>query len=439
MKKQFLSILISGFFFSSCASVPAVQGRIRNLAVKGDFNYAAQVISRLDNGAYGKNNRLLEALDRGMIYHYAGQYEKSISAFEQAKRIYEQLYTESLSKIAASWLWNDAALPFTGEDFERAMVNVFQALNFIALEKYDEALVEARNASFTLQALNDRYPLDQRNAYADDAFVRFLMGILYESSPDRPQWNDAFLSYKKALEIYEGAFKQHYSVEAPHLLKENLLSAAAWMGEREAGYYRKKFPDIALLSIDARKQKAEVYVICFRGQIINKVSSGIILPGMDGLLTRISFPRYRTGFKPQRPMTVRASGHEGEETVVSLERVQDLDAIARKNLENRRVRILAKAIARPVTKQFLVEALEDAVADKAGEDAAEVFRYAGNVYLLYSEQADLRSWETLPSEVYMGRLILSPGKYRIFTDKKDFSELSLSAGDKKFMMYWSGY
>lgn len=425
---------------SSCASVPAVQGRVRNLAAKGDFDYAAQVLSRLKHGAYGKNNRLLEALDRGMIFHYAGRYQESIRAFEEAKRIHEELYTESLSRIAASWLWNDAALPYAGEDFERAMVNVVQAMNFIALGEYDSALVEARNASQTLQALNDRYPSGRKNIYDDDAFVRFLMGIIYECLGERQNLNDAFISYQKALELYDGPFRKNYEVAPPELLKENLLSAAGWMGAREAEHYQKAFSGTRMISREERRRKAEVYILYFRGQIVNKVSSGIVLPGMDGLLTRISFPRYRTGFKAAAAISARALGPDGQEQSILLERVHDIDAVARKNLDDRRLRILAKAVARPVTKQFLVEVLEDQVTDAAGKDAASLFRYAGNVYLLYSEQADLRGWETLPSEIYLGRLILPPGgPYRIFIGGTEFADFSLSEGDKKFMMYWAGF
>ncbi len=440
MKRLWIAVVIGGFFLSSCASVPAVQGRVRRLAAKGDFDQAAQVMSRLSVGSYGKNNRLLESLDRGMIFYYAGQHEQSIAAFEDAKKIYDALYTESISKIAASWLWNDAALPYAGEDFERAMVNVVQALNFIALGQYDAALVEARNASAVLQTVNDRYPVGQKNVYADDAFVQLLMGIIYESLGERQNINDAFISYRRALDIYQSAFYEHYHLDVPNVLKENLLAAARWMGAREAEHYQRLFPQISSPLLEDRRQQAEVYLLYFRGQIINKVQSGIVLPGMDGLLTRVSFPRYRTGFKAQRPIVVEVNGLEGGTTrSVALERVHDLDAVARKNLDDRRVRIMAKAVARPVTKQFLVEVLEDQVSDAAGTDAASVFRYAGNVYLLYSEQADLRAWETLPSEIYMGRVILPPGQYQFLADGHKIMDLFLSSGDKKFIMHWSGY
>lgn len=433
----FFYVILSVFFLSSCTNIPAVQGRVRGLASKGDFDYAAQFISRLENGVYGENNRLLESLDRGMIYHYAGQYQKSIEAFEDAKIIYDELYTRSLSKIAVSWLWNDSSLPYPGEDFERVTINIFQALNFIALEEYDDALVEARNVQSVLQLINDRYPADKKNVYGEDAFARMLMGMIYEAYGERQDYNNAFIAYRKSENAYDEIFAPNYSIVTPDILKENILSAADWMGRQEFLEFQHKFPDIEFLSFEEKKQRAEVYLICYRRQIVNKTSSTIILPGMDGLLTRISFPKYRKSFRPGFKGKFRIKNDRGEIKEKELVKVHDFDAIARQNLKSRKIRILAKAVARPLTKQLLVEALEDKVNEEAGETAGDIFNYVGNFYLLYSEQADLRAWETLPSDIYMSRILLDPGQYDFFVNDQMIDSFLLEAGDKKFILHWT--
>lgn len=423
----------------SCVMISAVEGRVKNLAARGEFDYAAQVFSRMDHGAYGKNNRLLEALDRGMIFHYAGNYRASIAAFENAKRIYDELYTESLSAIAVSWLWNDAALPYAGEDFERAMINAVQALNFIALEEYDEALVEARNAASVLALINDRYAPDQRNVYADDAFVRLLMGILYESFGEGQDMNNAFLSYRKAFQIYDTNYSLNYGVSAPLFLKEKLLLSSQWMGNQEYRFYQEKFSDIDAPRLKQDARNADVFLILYRGQIVNKVASSILLPGMDGFLTRVSFPKYRKAMRGKISAAFSAQNSSGEILKGPVFKVQDLDEIAKKNLAGRRARILAKAVARPVTKQLMLESLEDQLRDQAGGEAADLLHYAGNFYLLYSEQADLRGWETLPSEIFLGRLSVPPGEYRFFVNDDPAGSFRVLAGDKKFIMHWMRY
>jgi len=420
----------------SCAIVAPVQGRIRNLAVQGDFEDAARFFFHSDFGLYGKNNRLLESLDRGLIFHYAGDYQASIDAFERARQIYDELYTRSLSGIAASWLWNDATLPYPGEDFERALMNVFQSLNFLALGNDQEALVEARNAVAVLQLINDRYDPGQKNVYADDAFVRMFMGIIYEMFGDRQEMNDAFLSYKKAVEVYRKIYRVNYDLPVPEILKGRLLSAAQWMGPQEFHTYQKDFSEADVSDWRDNGPRAIVVFVIYRGQIINKVSSSILLPGMDGFLTRISFPRYRKSWRKSftDPITVRGAG--GFFQKVAVETVEDLDAIARSNLDNRRARILAKAIARPVVKQLVLETAEDQVRDKAGQTAGDLMNYAGNLYLLYSEQADLRGWETLPSEILLGWAQLPAGDYSLCVRDQDVLNFSVGANEKKFIVHW---
>ena len=80
--------------------------------------------------SYGERNRLLYLLDYGLVLHISGKHQESIRVFEEAKKIYDQMYTISLSNEATTWLINDNTAPYRGEDFERAMINLFQAMNF---------------------------------------------------------------------------------------------------------------------------------------------------------------------------------------------------------------------------------------------------------------------------------------------------------------------
>src|SRR3990167_11162667 len=106
------------------------------------------------------------------------------------------------------------------------MINIFQALNYCMVGDLDEALVEARQVDSKLSSINNRYKPGEKNAYKEDAFARLFMGIIYEASNTPEDMNNAFISYRKALEIYETDFQENYDVSTPSLLKENLLAAA---------------------------------------------------------------------------------------------------------------------------------------------------------------------------------------------------------------------
>ena len=431
----FLTTLLSVVLCSSCSTLPAMQGRVRRLVAQGEAEQASLVFKRASSG-YGRNHELLFFLDRGMVNHYAGHYEESIQDFERAKELYETLFTQSISKKALTWIWNDYAQPYRGEDFERAMLNLFQAMNFVALGKIDEALVEARNVELLLRRFNQQYG-EQANVYKDDAFVRFLMGILYESTGRSYDVNDAFVSYRTALEVYGGDYAKFYDLKAPLLLKENLLSATQWMGAADLKQYQSAFPDVPVKSMAERGDSAQVYVILYRRMIANKVQSTIFLPGIDGYLTRISFPKYRNVFQSSKEMALEAKNIEGKIFRSEFQQAEDLNAIAKKNLEDRRLRIAAKAVVRPVAKQLVFEGIEDKIHEKAGDTAGELVRYAGMAYVAFSEEADTRSWETLPAEIRVARLILDAGTYEFFVEGERIGSLTVTSGDQKFLIHWT--
>ncbi|HSA31279.1 MAG TPA: hypothetical protein P5160_05695 [Candidatus Omnitrophota bacterium] len=408
---------------------------MRRLVAQGEAEQAVLVFKRASSG-YGRNHELLFFLDRGMVNHYAGRYTESIQDFEHAKGLYETLFTQSISKKALTWIWNDYAQPYRGEDFERAMLNLFQAMNFVALGKIDEALVEARNVDLILRRFNQQYG-EQANVYKDDAFVRFLMGILYESTGRSYDVNDAFVSYRTALEIYEGDYATFYDLKAPLLLKENLLSVSQWMGTSDLKQYQSVLSDVSVKSMAERGDSAQVYVILYRRMIANKVQSTIFLPGIDGYLTRISFPKYRNVFQSSKEMVLEAKNVQGEVFRSEFQQAEDLNVIAKKNLEDRRLRIAAKAVVRPVAKQLVFEKIEDKIHEKAGDTAGELVRYAGMAYVAFSEEADTRSWETLPAEIRVARLILDAGTYEFFVEGERIGSLAVMPGDQRFLTHWT--
>jgi hypothetical protein len=106
--------------------------------------------------------------------------------------------------------------------------------------------------------------------------------------------------------------------------------------------------------------------------------------------------------------------------------------------------VYAKAITRPVAKYILERKLGNEIREDHGETASYVFRAAASWYNLYSEQADLRSWQTLPAEIRIARLTVAPGTYTVsvhhadaegITMKKDsLGKIALHAGEKKFLI-----
>lgn len=425
----------------SCASV-RMGARISDSLSSGDYAGAREL---LDKGpaSYGSGNRLLYFLDKGCVLHAGGDYRGSIEAFEQAKREYEALYTQSLSREAATWVVNDYVAPYRGEDFERVLVNVFQALNYCMLGDFSGALVEARQVDEQLRLINGRYKAGQKNVYKEDAFARLLAGMLYETGRTRQAYNDAYISYSKSAQTYGEDYLSAYGLGAPRLLKENLLAAAAVMGPAETGDACSKYPGEDFLSLREKEKKAEVVLINYNGRAPYKTETAFPVPLPDGYVVSLAFPSYAGRPNLVKFSVLNARAVSGRVFSAATEPVEDIFAIAKQNLDNRRVRVIAKMLISSGGKYALEKAAERRIEENRGENTALGFRILSSLYNVFSNRADLRCWQTLPSEIRAARLLLDPGVYDISLETSDgrgrrlgVSELgrfTFSAGEKKFL------
>jgi len=422
----------------SCASTqPTVQPQINSLMIAQRYPQALNMLGR-NPLVYGSNNRLLFLYDLGLVNHQYGHYDESIRIFEKAKTIYDELYTRSLARIGASWVWNDYTLPYRGEDYERVHLNIFQALNYAALGDVSEALVEARDVNSILNAINLQYPEKKKNAYKEDAFARLLMGILYEMSGNPWDRQEAYVSYRKALDIYESDYQDRYDVAVPQILKESLLSLSKVFSEKDYQEYRSQFGSVSVHPYKERNQQAEVVLVQSFGLAPIKVVGYFIVPVPDMPVAKVAFPRYKKRYYYQEDQYLIARDkNSGREFRKPMEIGQDIEKIALKNLEDRKVRVMVKAVARAAAKVLVEKEIEKSIEKKHGEDSADWFRVGSSLYNLYTEQADLRSWQTLPAQIRLSRLTLPPGDYCIFLDSEEFADISIKSGQKKLLLIHS--
>lgn len=429
-----INFIFLSFLIVSCAASPMIQPQINGLVIAQRYPYALEVLQN-NAEAYGPKNKLLYTLDYAMVLHLSKNYKESIDKFEEAKNIFDQLLTKSISNQTATWLINDNSAFYHGEDFERALINVFQALNFVMLGEIDEALVEARDANVILEMINRQYKPEERNVYSDDAFIRLLMGILYEIADSDDNLNDAYISYAKAVDIYENNYRPQYQMAVPEILKENILTLAKFMGEEEFRFYKGRFSDTTFRSLKEKKTMAEVYLIQYHGYSPMKYAVMLPIPLPDGYITKLAFPKYeKRPYNREDKSHFKAVSRQKEKFETKMEIGEDINAIAIRNLENRQARVIAKAVARMGMKYAIEKQIENQIYESNGRNAANVFRYLSGLYNITSEQADLRSWITMPGEIRLGRLLLPEGSYDLFLNDHKINTVSLKAGEKRIIM-----
>jgi len=142
-------------------------------------------------------DKVLYLMNTGMLLRMAGDYADSTRALEQTKPLMEELGAVSVSEQALSVAVNDATKSFVGADFEQVAVRTYLALNYLEQGNLDAARVEALQVDVLLREKTQGAP---DSPYAEDAFARYLTGIIYE---DEREWSDAMIAYRKAYEAYK--------------------------------------------------------------------------------------------------------------------------------------------------------------------------------------------------------------------------------------------
>jgi hypothetical protein len=96
--------------------------------------------------------------------------------------------------------------------------------------------------------------------------------------------------------------------------------------------------------------------------------------------------------------------------------VHSVTALADKTLSDRLPGITAKALARAAVKYSLAEGATRGAQQAAGKDAGPwvglLVGLLAHGLAVASEEADKRSWQTLPDEIHLARLWVPPGQYQ---------------------------
>jgi len=419
----------------ACSQFRDLYPTVNSMAAAGQYDQAVALIQKHKDD-YGDRNFVLYELDLGTMLHYAGKYDQSNKAFAAAEQRMDELFTESITGNVAAFAVNDNLLPYKGEDFESVIVDVYQALNYVQLGNMENALVYARKVDEKLNYINTKYDADKKNVYKADAFARMLMGAFYEMSGSRDDLNDAYISSRLATSIYDKDFAVNYGVSAPAVLGANLLTDAAFMGSDEVSQARQRFPSIPLLTEADKSKEGQLYFVHFAGRAPVKVEKDIV--GAYGTyLVKVAFPEYRRVNYLVTGSQVLVDG----QVATTLDAAEPVGPIAMKNLDNRKTRIYAKAIARAGAKLAANIVLQQQAQKQGGDLAGLLAAVVGDTAAVATEQADLRCWQTLPDRILFGRVLLPPGKHTIqvrFTPSggtKDLGEVEVSPGRTRFYIY----
>lgn len=411
--------IVALFLVSACSSIRTnteFYDPIMKDLQQSKFNDAALKIEVADQDEeYADKDRVLKYLDKGIIYHYKGNYNLSNEEFEKAEYAIEELYTKSISKGAASILLNDNALDYRGEVYEDLYINVFKALNYIHLNEFDGAYVEINRINNKLKELDTKYEeyLANLNKSEDQKFEI--------PSEELEYFNNVLANYLSHL-----IMRADGNIDGSRISLENLNNA--WETYNDVYDYSK--PDAVVNTSTRRSQNLNI--IAFVGPAPQKVPVGARITTFDDFVTvsdptnfytdAIPFPgiEYGWNFKFEFP--------EMEETgtfvnsveieidsvkVGELQLLENMCNVARKTFETEKSITYFKTITRAVLKGVGASSLGREIKKEADGIFGDILTGVVNAAVDATENADLRCWRTMPGYSFIGEFPIEEGKHTI--------------------------
>ncbi|SEA25799.1 hypothetical protein SAMN05660420_01629 [Desulfuromusa kysingii] len=329
-----------------------------------------QALDLLDKGeSAGNRNQLLFLFERGVVLHQLGEYRQSISQLLKAAQLIDQFEIVSLSEQAGSLVTNEWLTRYKGESSERLWVHSYLMMNYLLLGEYDDALVEAKQA---LTRLQDHPELQA------DYFTRSLIALCFANLAED---NDAYLVYRQLAD----------DLPSPAPVAADIVRYAKRLGMvDEVEKYQPYIPQ------NLPQGEAELVLFVANGRIPLKRPGNVVLPPS----IRFAFPYYpATKISPPR-IDIRPVNWRYLPPLST-----DLGVVARKALDARKARIIAKESLRVAAK----EAIAQSVGNKNDAAAEAIVRVA--LFLL--EEPDTRSWQTLPGRLTLVRIPLPAGRHKL--------------------------
>jgi|GEM_PF-461432 len=369
-----LALILNG-----CATSGAI------VKARGDFRAGQPdvALQTLASGKVAERDRLVALMEGGFIAHASGRIEDSIRQLGQAARLVDELDAVFVGEQGASLLINDRATRYRGEYAERLWIRTVQMLNHLMLGDWQGASVEARQAIEVFDRHGD--------ALQADVFTRTLLARVLDAvgEPD-----SAAIEYARAFEQSGGQLG---------------VAAFARTAARRAG----RPDDVArydkALERDAEGIARGVRTTAGQGTLLLVMSTGQVAQKRAGNLflapdLRISFPYYPnfpdSGFSDEGRIRLLLDGEALPVDPV----VTRLSRVAEASLSARARQVATRQTLRVVTKQGLGAAA-------AKEDPALGLLVDAVFFLL--EEADTRSWQTLPGRWSLIEHAMPAGNHRL--------------------------
>lgn len=348
--------------------------KLSQLATELPATGPASTLARLQAIEPPGRDRAQYLLNSGLLKLYTGDFSGCRTDLQQAKQIMASLTASSITENFAAATANETLRSYNGSATDRVLVHVALQLAYLLEGDLEGARVEALQADVTMRGF------EGDDSYGQYAAARFVAGLVFEMSGER---DDALISYRKAYELLN-----ERDEAIPPALQQSLLNLAHSQGfDEEYQRYRQQFGREAE---PAGESPGDWLVIYFDGIVSQKTQTYLsVFNAEANTLISVVMPLYPAAWRSPSVLNWQLGDRQLATGVM-----ENVDVRVRQDLEHERAAILAAATVRAVAKYQMVQ---------KSREQGELAGLLTNIATLATEQADVRSWNTLPAFIQVGR------------------------------------
>ena len=392
-------------------------------------------------------DQFLTYCEYGLLKQACGDCDGSIKAFTEAQKIIDhfdnkaKISASEIGKNTLSVIINDNTMSYTGETYERVLIRSYQALNYIGLEDYNNARIEIDEAYHIQEAekkkieekvyeksLEDAKSDKDENENGEDDTKRQPQ-IGWENIEKELESSNTEIDVlaERATNSYENGFTYYLSsivdelngnidsayidLKDAHdvlpnndLILSNLIRLAKFKGSKELNLWVKKQKKGKKQQVYLNKNLGKLIIVFHNGVSPYKDQIKIPIP-LGNTILFTAYPILKPGKVAFDKFILK--DHNGK-IIGQSSNMFDLNVIMAKSHQEKRPAVIARMVTRAVIKGVATNEIAKRIG-LLGAIATSVLNYA-------TENADVRSWKSLPAQIDVLETMYKPGNYQFTID-----------------------
>lgn len=416
MKKKLLKILAILHFLLlfGCASYNEETKVVHSQLSAGDYQSAKNSIAELTKDKVDSVDYLVFLLEEGSISRSADDINSSIAAFDKAYKIVELMENSpelSFGYETKAIFTNQSYLPYNPYFADKTMLCVYQALNYLEKNDKDRAFVELKRL--------ENFQEDAARKFQDDidkASQKFKEEEYNKAYLDSVNSNDSFKNSMSKIygSDYYSKAKAQFQNKLGYFVSGVIFLHCAQNASdysKAADFFRfaksegnlnilTDLQNKALQCLNGKKPENMCYVIFESG----------LSPKRDQIKIDIPFyficndiPYIGANF----PLMVKVDSYSSnlnissEKTLRNIYKIEDFDNMEKDEFYARLPYVIAKTLLSTAMKAAAQYGIQEGVKASNSTEALIAVQIIGSIYQAIMNEADLRTWSSLPKYAYI--------------------------------------